>query len=171
MVSQFTLFLGILVLACIQVSLSDSITPGPILPDFDCSKYNKSCSECVSASLNLTQGCYYCGDSCLEIKFSDPLSFRDCPIDEFFFGQCSLSLLGITILSSIGFLCYCGSCLFICICACCCCCFMGGLKGRSGQPQQYTRLVNNNEDQKQRDSARMQRNTDIKARYGLNKLP
>ena len=87
-----------------------------------CAIFNGSCSDCITKS----QGeCYYCGNECIEAGGITNF-FSRCPLNEFYTGQCNLNLLGIIILSCLGFLCcccYCGCCsVLICCCCCCSCC-------------------------------------------------
>ena len=135
----------------------------------NCGKHNGSCIDCISASrLNISQLCYFCGNSCVAADYTFINSIQDCYLSEFYVGQCRLNLFSILVLAVLACLFCCGSCILfvIIICCCCCCCQTRRAKRESHSTPVYTRLINR--DSYERQKMREERTQEIRDRYLSN---
>lgn len=85
----------------------------------DCTKFNKSCSDCTGHS-----ECYWCSSTgkCNNYPGWTKIVPRDCPSKKWYYGQCRLagSVLIILIPSLVGvFLLFLGCCIYCCCCRRC----------------------------------------------------
>lgn len=86
---------------------------------FDCSKYNASCSDCTEHT-----PCYWCSSAktCLHYPGWTKIIPHDCPKKEWFYGQCRIAgnVLIILVPSVVGtFLIFLGCCIYCCCCRRC----------------------------------------------------
>ena len=131
----------------------------------DCSKFNKSCSDCTGHS-----ECYWCSSTqkCNRYPGWTKIVPRDCPSKKWYYGQCRLAgnVLIILIPSLVGvFLLFLGCCIY------CCCCRRCQKCKRKRMDKEDAKLKRKREEMQaihaQKRSEREIKRDEIRKKYGL----
>lgn len=94
-------------------------TPASAAEDVDCTKFNKSCSDCTGNSV-----CFWCSSTskCENYPGWTKIIPKDCPSRKWYYGQCRIAgnVLIILVPSVVGvFLLFLGCCIYCCCCRRC----------------------------------------------------
>lgn len=138
----------------------------PVSADqFDCSKYNSSCSDCTGNT-----ACYWCSSTklCLHYPGWTKIIPHDCPNTDWYYGQCRVAgnILIIVIPSVAGaFL------VFLCCCVYCCCCRRCNKCKKKRFDKEDAKLKRKREEMQalhaQRKGERDTKRDEIRKKYGL----
>lgn len=137
----------------------------PVSAEFDCAKYNASCSTCTQHS-----ACYWCSESskCNHYPGWTKIVPHSCSHKKWFYGQCRISgfILMILIPSVVVFV-----LVFFCCCIYCCCCRRYSKWKKKRHDKQDSKMNRKREEMQalhsQRRTDRQQKADGIRKKYGL----